>query len=121
MRSIGAVLAGYATLILGTTLVQENLLGGVSYESSAPRILVAAGMLTPIAGVVAGMVTGGIAAQRPLLHALPIAAAIAVETTLLYRTGRVDGPLWFETLAGGALAAGVIIGAVFAGRWWRRS
>ena len=37
--------------------------------------------------------------------------AIAVETTALYRTGRVDGPLWFESMAALALMGGVLLGA----------
>lgn len=121
LRSVGAVLAGYVTLIIATTFVQETLLGGVSYQSSGRSTLVAAGLLTPIAGVLAGAATGAIARHRPVLHTLPIAIAIGVETTMLYRTGRVDGPLWFETLAGGMLAAAVIFGSLLVGLRERRA
>lgn len=117
LRSVGAILCGYVALIVGTTVVQEAIFGGVSYQSSGRSTLIAAGVLTPLAGVLAGAVTGSIARARPAFHALPIAVAIAVETTVLYRTGRVDGPLWFEALAGAALAVAVLAGSVLAGYW----
>lgn len=120
LRSVAAVLLGYVALILGTTLVQETLLGGVSYQASPREILLAAGLLTPLAGAAAGAITGSIAAARPILHVLPIVMAIGIESTALYRSGRVDGPLWFEALAAIALMAGVLAGAAWAG-WGKRT
>lgn len=109
--SVGAIVAGYLVLILLSTLVQEDLLGGVSYRNSSLGTLLAAGILTPLCGVVAGLVTAAIARRRPLLHVVPMVLAIAAETTALYATGRVDGPLWFEAMAGGTLIGGVLLGA----------
>jgi hypothetical protein len=110
-RTVLAVVLGYLTLILLTTLVQETLLGGVSYHHSTTAILIVAGLLTPLASVVAGFVTAAIAGRWLFIHNVPMAIAIAVETTVLYTTGRVDGPLWFEALAGGTLIAGAFAGA----------
>lgn len=109
-RGVLAVVAGYAVLVLLSTLVQEAWLGGVSYRNSDLTTLILAGIFTPLCGVVAGFTAAAIARRRLLLHALPLALAIAVETTALYVTGRVDGPLWFETLAGASLAAGIGLG-----------
>lgn len=111
LRSAAAVAAGYILLVLLSTLVQEAWLGGVSYRASSLTTLILAGVFTPVAGIIAGYVTASIARRRPFLHALPICLAIAVETTVLYRTGKVDGPLWFEALAGATLIGGVILGA----------
>jgi len=110
-RGVAAVLAGYVLLVLLSTLVQGLWLGGVSYQKSSLTTLILAGIFTPLSAVVAGLGTAAIARRRVFTHALPICLAIAVETTLLYRTGRVDGPLWFEALAGGALICGVLLGA----------
>jgi len=121
LRSVAAVLSGYIALIVGTTLVQETLLGGVSFRGSAHSTLLAASLLTPLAGAVAGAVTGAIARLNPVLHTLPIVLAIGVETTVLYRTGRVDGPLWFEAMAGTTLAAAVIAGGVVMSSWRKRA
>lgn len=111
LLSAAAVAAGYILLVLLSTLVQEAWLGGVSYRDSSLKTLILAGIFTPVAGVIAGYATATIARRRPFLHALPICLAIAVETTVLYRTGKVDGPLWFEALAGATLIGGVILGA----------
>lgn len=110
-RSLGAVLAGYVALILLTTAVQEGLFGGVSFHGSSLPVLLGAGLLTPLAGAAAGYLTARLAGTRPLLHVLPMCIAVAVETTFLFRSGRVDGPLWFEALAGAALIAGIVVGA----------
>lgn len=117
VASVAAVIAGYVVLVLLSTLVQEDLLGGVSYVDSGLGVLIAAGVLTPLCGIVAGLVTAAIAPRRPVLHAVPMALGIAVETTALYVTGRVDGPLWFESLAGGTLIAAVLAGAWCYGRF----
>jgi hypothetical protein len=119
-RSIGmtlamvvlGVIAGYVTLALTSTLVQEVWLGGVSYRSSARSVLILAGVFTPLCAFLGGLVSGLIARQGRWLAAVLLSALIAAETTALYVTGRVDGPLWFEAGAGAALIA-----AVFAGTW----
>lgn len=110
-RSLLAIVAGYLLLILISTFIQETLLGGVSYRDSSRTIVVTAGILTPLAGVVAGFATALIAGRWPFAHALPMSLAIVTETTVLFRSGLVDGPLWFEALAGGTLIAGVLAGA----------
>jgi hypothetical protein len=116
VRSALAVISGYVTLILLATVVQEVWLGGVSYRSSTDATLMLAGIFTPLSAVAAGYLTALIARRRPFLHVMPMCLAIAVETTALYWTARVDGPLWFEALAGASLIAGALLGA-----WiWRR-
>lgn len=111
LRSAAAVAAGYVLLVVLSTLVQEFWLGGVSYRGSNLTTLIFAGIFTPVSGIIAGFATAAIARRRPFVHALPICLAIALETTVLYRTGRVDGPLWFEALAGATLIGGVLLGA----------
>jgi hypothetical protein len=118
VRSFVAVVAGYLLLVLLSTVVQEFWLGGVSYQRSSLTTLILAGIFTPMCAAAAGFATASIARRRILAHASPICLAIAIETTLLYRTGRVDGPLWFEALAGIALIAGVLLGSLI---WHRRS
>ena len=111
MASLG-VIAGYVTLALASTVVQEVWLGGVSYRSSARSVLILAGVFTPLCAFLGGLVSGLIATHSRWLAAALLSALIAAETTTLYVTGRVDGPLWFEAGAGAALIA-----AVFAATW----
>lgn len=106
-----AVLVGYIVLALASTLVQEVWLGGVSYHRSSTRVLVLAGIFTPVCGLLAGWVVSKIGQRAATRAALVLALLIALETAYLFVTGRVDGPLWFEAGAGVALAAAVLLGA----------
>jgi hypothetical protein len=110
MRSVGGIVVGYAVFVAGTWIAQGVILGGVSYRNSSLAILIMAGILTPAAGVIGGLVTSAIAGVRPFLHILPMCLLIVLETSYLYSRGLVDGPLWFEAAAGGSLVVGAIIG-----------
>src|SRR5687767_13622319 len=59
---LGAI-AGYVTLALTSTLVQEVWLGGVSYVDSPRRVLVLAGVFTPWCAFAGGLV-GALVAGR---------------------------------------------------------
>jgi hypothetical protein len=102
MGVLGAV-AGYVALALASTLVQEVWLGGVSYRQSERSVLILAGVFTPLCAFVGGLVGALVAARARWLAAAILSALIAVETTYLYSTQRVDGPLWFEAGAAAAL------------------
>jgi hypothetical protein len=114
VRSILAIVAAYATLAIASTLVQETLLGGVSYINSPISILVLAGFLTPLCAVVSGGVAALVAGRLPYRHASVIALLVAMETAYLYTRHLVDGPFWFEASAGGALILGLYAGAYLA-------
>lgn len=109
-RSVVAIVVGYAVFVLGASVVQEGLLGGVSFHDSLSTLILA-GLLTPLSAVVGGLLTAGLAGTRPFLHIIPMCVLVSMETTYLYTTGRVDGPLWFEAIAGASLIAGAIVGA----------
>lgn len=110
-RSVAGIVIGYLIFVFGAWIIQEAILGGVSYHDDLTTIALA-GVLTPMAAAVGAIVTVSIAARHPWLHLIPMFALIAAETTYLYTQGRVDGPLWFETAAGASLIAGGMMGAV---------
>jgi hypothetical protein len=111
MGVLGAV-AGYITLALASTLVQEVWLGGVSYPLSERPVLILAGVFTPLCAFAGGLVSARVAGRARWLAAAILSGLIAVETTYLYTTQRVDGPLWFE-----AGAAAALILAICAATW----
>ena len=111
MGLLGAV-AGYVTLALTSTLVQEVWLGGVSYRESERLVLILAGIFTPLCAFAGGLVGALVAGRSRWLAAAILCGLITVETTYLYTTQRVDGPLWFE-----AGAAAALIFAVCAATW----
>jgi hypothetical protein len=102
MGLLGAI-AGYVTLALTSTLVQEAWLGGVSYRESERLVLVLAGIFTPLCAFAGGLVSALVAGRSRWLAAAILCGLIMVETTYLYTTQRVDGPLWFEAGAAAAL------------------
>jgi hypothetical protein len=106
-----AALVGYLVLALTSALVQGVWLGGVSYTRSSTRVLVLAGIFTPVCGFLAGLVVAKIGQRAATGAALVLVLLIALETTYLFVTERVDGPLWFEAGAGVALAVAVLLGA----------
>ena len=116
-RSIAGVTVGYVVFVAGAWFAQEVVVGGVSYADREAVLL--AGLFTPPTAVLGGFLTAAIAQIRPLLHVIPMCLLVAVETTYLYAMGRVDGPLWFEAMAGGSLIVAAIIGAL-GWRWLSR-
>lgn len=112
-----ATIAGYVALALTSTLVQEVWLGGVRYQQSTPTVLILAGLFTPLCALLGGFVSALIAGSARWLAAAAFAALIVVETTYLYRTQRVDGPLWFEASAAAALILAVVVGTWTGGRY----
>jgi hypothetical protein len=109
-RSIVAIIVGEIVLYSGTWFVQEIIFGHVTYSDTAST-LIGAGLLTPLAAVIAGFAVAFIAGMRPYLHILPMCTLIAIETAYLFSRGLVDGPLWFEASAGLSLIVGAAAGA----------
>ena len=101
---------------LPSTRVQEAWLGGVSYHHSPRQVLVLAAIFTPLIAVAGGLATAWLSPCAPLLHGIALCGLIAAETTYLYSTGRVDGPLWFEAGAGLMLVVAVLSGCALVGR-----
>src|SRR4029079_9910069 len=113
---LGAI-AGYVTLALTSTLVQEVWLGGVSYLDSARLVLVLAGIFTPLCACAGRLVCALCAARSRWRAAGILCGLISVETTYLYVTQRVDGPLWFEAGAAAALILAVCAATWLCGRY----
>jgi hypothetical protein len=111
MAVLGAIV-GYVTLALASMLVQEIWLGGVTYGQSERLVLILAGVFTPLCAFAGGLVGALVAGRTRWLAAAILSGLITAETTYLYSTQRVDGPLWFE--AGAAVA---LILAVCAATW----
>jgi hypothetical protein len=103
---LGAI-AGYLTLALTSTLVLEVWLGGVSYLESTRVVLIRAGVFTPLCAFAGGLVGALVAGRSRWLAAAILCGLITIETTYLYTTQRVDGPLWFEAGAAAALILAV--------------
>ena len=121
LRSITAVVVGYATIVLGAVIFQDLLFGGLSYGESPWLHLVVGGGVTALSAVAGGYVLAVIAPMRPMLHAVPLVLWLGIETALLYVTEVTSGPLWFDIVSGGSLIGGVLIGTFAFLRFGRSS
>ncbi|MFL6759530.1 hypothetical protein [Sphingomonas sp.] len=110
VRSSLAIIVGEVLLYAGTWFVQERIFHHVTYSDKAATLF-GAGLLTPLAAIVAGFAVAAIAGTRPYLHLVPMCALIVAETAYLYSRGLVDGPIWFEASAGLSLILGALLGA----------
>lgn len=118
MGVLGAM-AAYVTLALASTLIQEVWLGGVSYRHSESSVLILAAVFTPLCAFAGGLVGSLVAGRARWLAMTILCGLIAVETTYLYSTQRVDGPLWFEAGAAAALILAACAATWLYERWSR--
>src|SRR4051812_2818987 len=110
LRSLAAIVLGYATMVACAWFAQEGLFPGVKWGSPIGPLL-ALGFCTAALAGLGGVVTAMLAPRRPYLHLLPMAGLIALETGYLYAKGVVHGPFWFEATAGASLIAGIFVAA----------
>lgn len=83
MGLLGA-LAGYITLALTSTLVQEVWLGGVSYRDSGRLVLILAGLFTPLCAFVGGIIGALVAGQSRWLAAATLCGLCALSVALAF-------------------------------------
>jgi len=72
-------------------------------RESKSSVLILAAVFTPLCAFTGGLVGSLISGSARWLATAILCGFIAVETAYLYRTQRVDGPLWFEAGAAAAL------------------
>jgi hypothetical protein len=99
VRSLGAVTAGYAVIVVGTTLTFETLLEGVSYQTSSRTELALASAGAFLSGLAGGFAAAWLAGRRPVLHAAGVLVWLTFDTTWVITSGVSKDPIWFD-LAG---------------------
>ena len=110
LRSVGAVVAGFAVIAVGTILTFEVLLDGISYHGSSLAELAIATVGALASGLAGGFVAARLAPQHPLRHAVALAIPISLDTATILASASAD-PWWFD-LGGSAT---LLLGAVVAG------
>lgn len=114
LRSLLAIVAGYLTIALGTTLTFETLLGGIGWTRSSAGELLVATVGAVLTGLVGGWVAARVAGRRPLWHALGVLIPLAADTIYVIRSGISVDPLWFDlggsfTLMAACVLAGYLL------------
>ena len=114
LRSVGAVVAGFAVIALGTILTFEVLLDGISYHGSSLTELAIATIGALASGLAGGYVAARLAARHPLRHAAALAIPIFLDTASILVSDASSDPWWFDiggstTLLLGAVVAGYLV------------
>ena len=112
LRSVGAVLAGFLVITLGTVFTFEVVLDGIGFFKSSPTELAIATVGALASGLAGGLVAARLAGRHPLWHAAGLAVPIGIDTTsIIASAGPTSDPLWFD-LGGSAM---LLLGALIAG------
>ena len=111
LRILAGVIAGYATMVLLITLVQEAWFGGVGWYESSLGELAVAGFFTFLSAVAGGLVGTIVAGGRTTVVARVMCLLVVTETVALSLSGTLDGPLWFDVLASASLLVGIVLGS----------
>ena len=109
LRSLAAVLAGYAAIVLSTSAAFTPF-GGVVHLSAPRETHLLATAIAIACGLLGGAVAAWLGGRRPVRHALGTAALVALESTVLLGFGERSDPLWFDLLGAVTLLAATIAG-----------
>ena len=105
-----AAIAGEIALILFTTIAQEVIVDGVHWGVSSTKDLIAGGVATLVAGILAGMVASTIGGKQNLLPHVFITIFIVSETIYLIGAEKINDPLWFAIVSSAGLIVSIWVG-----------
>lgn len=117
LRIVAGVVLGYAVMVVLITLVQESWFGGVGWTKSTFGVLAAAGFLTCVAAGIGAVIATAIARPTGRLAATVMSCIVVVETAVLFATGKLAGPVWFDVAAAASLLVAIMLGAELVVRW----
>ena len=110
LRSVGAVIAGYLVIAVGTTLTFETWLGGIGYYKSTPAVLALATVGAFLSGLAGGVVAAWLGDRRPLLHATAVLVPLTLDTAYVLFSGISNDPFWFDLGGGATLMVAAVLG-----------
>lgn len=116
LRTVAAVVAGYAVIVAGTTLTIEVLLGGISYYESSKLHLAAATVGAVASGIAGGFVAAWIGGHHPVRHALGVLIPLWIDTAFVLTSGISNDPLWFDAVGSATLMGSAIVGGLLRAR-----
>jgi hypothetical protein len=120
LRSIGAVLAGFAVIALGTVFTFTVLTSDFGYYTSGPAELMIGTLGALVSGLAGGMLSARLSATHPLRHSGALIVPIALDTaSIITSAGPESDPLWFDLGGSAILLLGAVVGGYLVVRRWR--
>ena len=115
LRSVGAVLAGFAVITAGTVITFTVLVDDFGYSTSSPFELLIGTLGALASGTAGGLVAARLAAAHRLRHAAGLTVPIALDTaSIVASAGPGSDPLWFDLGGSAILVAGALAGGYLA-------
>ena len=112
IRSILAVLAGYAVFVLGAALV-FGLSGQKPHADASAGFKTLAIVVGTAFAIAGGYLTGSIAKKAPVGHATALGVVLAGIAAWSIHASPVKDPIWSQVSALLFMAPGAILGGVF--------
>ena len=113
IRSLAAIVGGYGAIMVITVYgfrVLEKASGFRDWWGTPPPVLLAATLVTVIAGLAGGSVAGQVGAFRPVANAALVLIPVTADSTWVFLYYRGSSPKWFEVLGALTLMACTIAG-----------
>jgi hypothetical protein len=105
------VIAGFATITLGTVLTFNVLVPNFGFSTGSPSDLLFGTLGATLSGLAGGLVAGGLAASHPLRHAAALAIPIGLDTaSIIASAGPGSDPLWFDLGGSATLLVSALVG-----------
>lgn len=109
LRSVAAVVAGFAVITLGTLFTFLVVVEDFGYATSSLLELAIGTFGAVVSGVAGGFTAAWLAGRKPLAHAAALAIPIALDTASFLAAGTTD-PLWFDLGGSATLLVGALVG-----------
>ncbi len=110
VRSLAAVVVGYAVIVIGTTLAFELWLGGIGYYKSSTPVLAVASVAAFLSGFSGGYVAAWLGGRPQLLHAAGVLIPLIIDTTYVVTSGLSTDPVWYDLVGAVTLMGAAVLG-----------
>ena len=104
LRALGAMIIGYAVIVVLTDFGFNVVLGGRSIYGGSIMVLVSGMLVAVVSGLVGGYIAGLIGPMRGLSNAMLFLIPLAADSTyVLFFYKKSNAPFWFDAMASATL------------------
>jgi hypothetical protein len=110
IRAALAAVAGYAAIVLLTTLGFNVWLGGANLYDGGPRLQAQGALVAVVSGLAGGALAAAIGRRRPLVHAAAVLIFLLADSAYVLFVLPLRAPWWFEAAGSLTLMASTLLG-----------